>query len=399
MPTLVPAIREGNVLRPHHVPDNSLMVRVAGANYVYQTEVDLYAPDLSPELGSNVFAGTITVPPTFAGMHYHSQVPPIRHGVARNVDCPGCHWVDVEPASAAYRWQALDAFVATASAAAREIVYCFLATPTWASARPAEPGHYNPGGDAEPADMASLAAFAAAVCSRYRARGTPIRAFEVWNEPKFDDGGGVGQGNYFTGTAAALVQMARAVWGAVKAVDPTALVLTPSPTGLESRWIDGDRSGTDNLNRFLGAPDGAGGTGAQWIDAVAIHTYSHDGRNNVYAIPRMFANVKECMSLHGLAGREVWVTETSAIQPTLFSYVPQHQQEYIARTMLLALGSGAARVVWYAWDDPLGFDQKPEVAAFWDKLVALLAGSRITVVNSLADARVAAVIDGIRHVF
>jgi hypothetical protein len=399
MPIVVPAVREGSVLQPASVPANSLMVRVSGSSYVYQTEDDLYAPDLARDLGTNVFSGARSVATTFAGMHYHSQVPPIRHGVVRNVDCTGCHWAEIEPASGAFRWQALDDFVATASAAGREVVYCFLATPAWASARPAEAGHYNPGGDAEPADPASLAAFAGAVCSRYRAQGTPIRAFEIWNEPKFDDGGGVAQGNYFTGTPEAMAQMARVVWTAVKAIDPGALVLTPSPTGLEYRWIDGDRSGTDQLHRFLGAADGSGGTGAQWVDAVAFHTYSHDGRNNVHAIPQMFANATACMALHGLAGREMWVTETSAIAPTLFSYVAQHQQEFIARTLLLALGCGAARVVWYALDDPLGFDQKPAVATFWNGLVGVLAGARISVVNALADARVAAVVDGKRCIF
>ena len=399
MPILVPAVREGGVLRPRNVPDNALMLRVSGADYLYQTDDDLYAPDLSPDLGSNVFAGALTVANTFAGMHYHTKVPPIRHGVARNVDCAGCHWADVEPGNGSYRWQELDAFVSTASAAGREIVYCFLATPTWASARPSEPGHYNPGSDAEPADLASIGAFANAVCSRYRALGTPIRAFEIWNEPKFEDGGGVDQGNYFTGTPETMARIAQAVFKAIRAVDPIALILSPSPTGLEYPWQLGDRSGTDNLNRFLAASDGAGGTGGLWLDAIAFHTYSHSGLNNVFAIPQMFANVNACLALNGLGARELWVTETSAITPTLFSYVSQHQEEFIARTFLLALGSGAARVVWYAWDDPLGFDQKPDVAAFWDQLVGALSGAQLTLVNSLHSGQVAAIVGGARYLF
>lgn len=387
------------MLRPRSVPESSLMVRLASGNYVYHTHDDLFTADLPPELGSNVFSGELAVAPKFAGMHYHSQVPSVRHGVARNVDCAGCYWNDIEPTAGTYRWAALDAFVSNAFAAGRDVIYCFLATPNWASARPREGGHYNPGSDAEPADAATIGAFAAAVCSRYRALGTPIRAFEIWNEPKFENGGGVAQGNYFTGTASALAVMARVIYNAIKAIDPGVLVLSPSPTGLEYPWVEGDGSGTDNLHRFLTAADGIGGTGARWVDAVAFHSYSHNGANNVYAIPRMLANVRLCMARNGLAGREVWITETSAITPTLFSYVAQHQQEFIARNLLLSLGAGASRVVWYAWDDPLGFDQQATVIAFWDRLVGLLAGSRITLVNSLADARVAAVVDGNRYLF
>ena len=399
MPQVIPAIREGNVLRPRDPLPARLMTRLGSAGYVCHTEDDLFAPDLAPALGINVFSGTRQVAANFAGMHYHAQLPTVRYGVARNVDCGGCLWADVEPARGLYRWSSLDAFVAAAAAAGRDIVYCFLATPAWASARPTEPGQYGAGSDAEPADLAALGSFAAAVSARFLQRGTPIHAFEVWNEPKYDNGGGVAEGNYFTGTPSALAAMARTIWNAVKAADPAAIVLSPSPTGLEFPWFAGDRSGTDNLYRFLIASDGAGGSGAQWFDAVAFHAYSHTGTNNLYAVPQMLTNVRACLAVARIGEREAWITETSAIAPTLASFVSQHQQEYVARTLLLALGAGASRVVWYAWDDPLGFSDRPEVAAFWNTIVGLLAGRSITLVNSLADRRVAAVVDGARLIY
>jgi hypothetical protein len=63
---------------------------------------------------------------------------------------------------------------------------------------------------------------------------------------------------------------------------------------------------------------------------------------------------------------------------------------------LLALGCGVERVVWYAWDDPLGFAGQPAVAARWDALVAQLAGATLSMVNILVTRRVAAVVDGVR---
>jgi hypothetical protein len=287
--------------------------------------------------------------------------------------------------------------VANAAAGGRDIVFNFLGTPTWASARPAEPGHYARGGDAEPAAMADMSAFASAVCSRYHSRGTPITAFEIWNEPKYADGGTLNQGNYFTGTPQALAQMAKAVFQAIKAIDSAALVLSPAPTGLEYPWVDGDGSGTDNLNRFMAASDGAGGIGRDWVDAIAFHSYSHDGFNNLYAVPQMVANVRAVMALHNLSERQIWITETSAITPALASFVPQHQQVYIARTLLLALGSGVSRVIWYAWDDSLGFATQPAVAAYWNEITGALAGASISLVNALRNRRVAAVVDGKRY--
>ena len=395
MPVTVPVVRSGHVITPQSVPANSVGVAVSNNAYVFDTVDDFFAPDIAAHLGINVLASASVVSPRFAGMHYHVQRPTITYSVGRNVDVPGCMWVEIAAGGrGVYDWKALDAFVG--AAAGRDIVFDLMGTPTWASARPAEPGHYGAGSDAEPAESTDVADFAAAVCARYLALGTRITAFEIWNEPKYADGGGVAQGNYFTGTPQALAGIARAVWQAVKAVDAQALVLSPAPTGLEFPWVAGDRSGTDNLDRFLGAADGNGGTGRDWVDAIAFHAYSHDGTNNVFAIPQMVANVRACMASHGLTGRPVWITETSAITPALDSFVVRHQQDYIARTLLLALGCGVERVVWYAWDDALGFAGQPDVAARWNDLVGQLSGSTLSLVNSLSTRQVAAIVGGVR---
>ena len=398
MPISVPVVRAGNIVTPQFVPPNVIGVTVASNSYVFDTSEDFYLPDITARTGINVLATPLAVSRKFAGMHYHASLPTVDYAIARNVDVPGCIWSAIAPsARGVYDWSALDAFVAHAAAGGRDIVFNCFGTPTWASARPTERGHYGSGGDAEPAAIQDMADFAAAVCSRYRSRGNPITAFEVWNEPKYADGGSAAQGNYFTGTPQALAQMAKAVFQAVKVIDSTVLVLSPAPTGLEYPWVEGDRSGTDNLNRFMAASDGAGGNGRDWLDAVAFHSYSHDGYNNVYAIPQMVANVRAVMALHNLSERPIWITETSAITPALASFVPQHQQEYIARTLLLALGSGVSRVIWYAWDDPLGFASQPAVAAYWNELTGTLAGASLSLVNSLHNRRVAAVVDGKRY--
>jgi hypothetical protein len=397
MPIIVPVVRSGNIITPQSVPRDQIGLRVAANSYVYDVPDDLFLVDVPAHLGTNILATPLVVNRKFAGMHFHGEVPSIRYAIARNLDTGGCSWLDVASARSIYDWAGLDTFVQTAAAAGRDIVFNFTGTPPWASARPDEAGHYGKGSDAEPADMRDLADFATAVCQRYRAKGTPITAFETWNEPKYAGNGGVNQGNYFTGTPSALARMAKAVYQAVKAADPAALVLSPAPTGLEYAWQLGDRSGTDHLHSFMGASDGEGGTGRDWCDAIAFHSYSHDGYNNLFAIPQMVANVRRVMALHNLAGRAIWITETSAITPQLKSFVSQRQQEFIARTLLLALGSGVERVIWYAWDDPLGFHQQRSVARYWDEFTSVLAGSTLSVVNSLRSGTVAAVIDGKRH--
>jgi hypothetical protein len=397
VPVSVPVLRTGHIVTPQFVPAGSVGVAVSANSYTFDTQDDFFATDIPARLGTSVLATPRVIDPKFSGLHYHSALPTVAFGTARNVDVPGCMWASVAPrARGVYAWEELDTFIATAAAAGRDIVFNFLGTPAWASARPAEPGHYGGGSDAEPADVEDLAAFATAVCTRYKSRGTPITAFEIWNEPKYAGGGTREQGNYFTGSPSALARMARAVYRAVKAADATALVLSPAPTGLEFSWVRGDGSGTDHLDRFFAAPDGAGGAGRDWVDVVAFHAYSHDGENNLFAIPQMVANVRTCMALHGLSDRRIWVTETSAITPPLATFVPQRQREFIARTLLLALGSGVDRVIWYAWDDPLGFAQQPEVAAYWSEFTASLAGATLSLVNALRDKRVAAILGGNR---
>ncbi len=397
MPVIVPFVRSGGVVVPESVPAGVVRSRATADNYVFDTVDDLFDPGLSPWLGNNVLASPRVIPPRFAGMHYHVQRPTVHYSVARNVDVPGCMWWSIAAAGRGqYDWTALDAFVSDAAAGGRDVVFNFLGTPTWASARPSEAGHYAPGSDAEPASVDDLAAFASSVCARYVARGTPIAAFEIWNEPKYAGGGDVSNGNYFTGTPQALAAMGRAIFQSVKTRDAAALVLSPAPTGLEFAWTPGDGSGTDRLDQFLGAADGQGGAGRDWVDAIAFHAYSHDGTNNEFAIPLMVFNVQRCMALHGLAGRPIWITETSAITPALDTYVAQHQQDYVARTLLLALACGVERVVWYAWDDPLGFASQPDVALRWNTLVAQLAGATLEVVNVLDTRQVAAVVGGVR---
>ncbi len=397
MPVIVPLVRAGAVVMPMSVPAGSVGVSVSGNAYVFDIVDDFFSLDIPARLGVSVLSTPRVVDSRFAGMHYHARRPTVSYALARNVDLQGCMWWAIAAGGRGlYDWTALDAYVGDAAAGGRDIIFNFAGTPTWASARPGEPGHYAPGSDAEPADIADLGAFATAVCARYVARGTPVTAFEIGNEPKFAGGGGVAQGNYFTGQPQALAAMARAIHQAVKAQDPGALVLSPSPTGLEFPWVPGDTSGTDHLDRFLAADDGSGGQGRDWVDAIAFHAYSHDGTNNVLAIPQMVANVRRCMALHDLAGRPIWITETSAITPALDTFVAQHQQDYIARTLLLALGCGVERVVWYAWDDPLGFAAQPAVVARWDALVVQLAGATLSMVNILGMRRVAAVVDGVR---
>ncbi len=396
MPIHVPVVRTGAIVTPQFVPANAVGVSVAGNSYAFDTTDDFFSADIAPHVGTNILSVARVIERKFAGMHYHSEPPTINYAVARNIDVPGCLWSNIQSVRGSYAWAALDAFVDFSAAGGRDIIFNFMGTPTWASARPAEPGHYGSGGNAEPARVEDLAEFAAALCSRYRARGTPITAFEIWNEPKFSGAGGVAQGNYFSGTPQALARMAKAIFQAIRAVDAGALILSPATTGLEYPWVSGDASGTDYLDRFMAASDGASGTGRDWVDAIAFHAYSHNGYNNLYAIPQMVANVRACMALHDLIDRQIWITETSAITPALNTFVPQHQQEFIARTLLLALGSGVARIVWYAWDDPLGFAQQPGVASYWNEFTAMLAGSSVSVVNSLRNQRVAAVIDGKR---
>ncbi len=126
-------------------------------------------------------------------------------------------WDGLQPApGAAINWGGLDGAVNAAQGAGLKVLFSVVAAPGWA----ANPGSHFP---KNPQDLAS---FMTQMATHFKGR---VQAYEIWNEENFATE--VGPGNINAGQ---YVETLKVVYPAIKAVDPTVVVVSgaPTPTGV-----------------------------------------------------------------------------------------------------------------------------------------------------------------------
>ncbi|MFQ5459945.1 MAG: hypothetical protein ACE5EL_04050 [Anaerolineae bacterium] len=165
----------------------------------------------------------------------------------------GVGWRDVEAAKGEYDWSRVDFIVDTmARYGGLELLARIDHQPTWSRAD----GCTSSGPPDDPQDLAD---FAGAMAGRYAGR---IRAYEIWNEPNL-----AREWCGATPDPAAYAQLLGAAYGAIKAADPSALVisagLAPTGTGPPAAVPD-----EEYLRRMYQA---MGGTGAGYFDMLGLH--------------------------------------------------------------------------------------------------------------------------------
>ncbi|MCB1091631.1 MAG: DUF4347 domain-containing protein, partial [Verrucomicrobiae bacterium] len=156
-------------------------------------------------------------------------------------------WAVDEATKGTYDWSTTDSLVTKILAHQMSVLGMIYDTPTWLS------GSTNP--HTPPSDPAKFAAFAAATAKHYLGQ---ISAWEIWNEPNLSVFWTTGR------DAAAYTRLLKAVYPAIKAVNPNAVVITgglsPEPgTGLPGAVA------------YLAAMYAAGAAG--YFDAVGLHPY------------------------------------------------------------------------------------------------------------------------------
>jgi polysaccharide biosynthesis protein PslG len=231
-------------------------------------------------------------------------------------------WRAIEPTRGQYHWQYPDEVVAGAAYYGMDLIVRLDQHPAWASAAPLDL-------NAPPDDPATYAAFAGMVAARYRGQ---VKAYIIWNEPNLaTDWGGAAP------DPAGYAALLRAAYGAIKAADPNALVVS---AGLAST---NDRTGQAMDDRaYLEALYAAGA--GPYFDVLGAHPYgfayppedphgAHDGLN----LARL-ADLRAIMVRHGDAAKPVWATEMgwtvngtgAAAWQTV---TPEQQASYLSRAL------------------------------------------------------------------
>lgn len=377
------------------IPVGSLGILASPAGYTVAAPADFHAavpPSVNGAI-TNVFAGSKNISPDYFGLTFHrypggsTAQPPCTFKYARTHDyAPGSkrvRWSSIESSAGIYDWSALDQFVDVHAAAGRTIIHTLYGTPNWASARPAEASSYGPGIAAEPANLATWDAYCAACASRYAGR---IAYYEVWNEPNV--------AGFYTGTQTILAQMTRRAAQTIKGIDAAAKIISSPVTSLQGG------NGQSYFAAMMAASDGAASNMAAWVDTVGVHLYPNTAAS-IGSIPSMLATFAASLPGLGLTGKPIFNTEFGVLTPEMQAHSQTERAALLTRMLLLAAvcSGGCQASVWYDGDPDSTIGLTESDHWQWNATRSILTSGPVTVVNLLADGRVAAVIGGANYIF
>lgn len=264
----------------------------------------------------------------------------------------GTDWASIEPQRGVWNFNRIDAFLAASKKAHLKVLWTLGNTPQWASARPNERCAYGFGCAAEPAHLSDWRQYVRTVATRFRGR---IECYEPWNEVSFptdptftQPGAGGDPGEFFSGTVADMVNIARVAYEEIHRADPQACVLSPSFHS-SGNW-------TEKFDRYLAAG------GGKYFDVVSQHYYFAKEPEQIVPVMRA---MRQIMDKYGLSHVPIWNTEVGmSFQAQVSHWRGMSLADLVysltLRTYLINDWLGVSRVYWYAADNGnMGFyDQR-----------------------------------------
>lgn len=243
------------------------------------------------------------------GMNVFLEKEPERQNVVRSVQMlkdggvtfvrQSFPWQDIEPAPGQYSWAKYDFIVEQLNQAGIGILARVDTIPQWARPPTDDTTAFDKG---PPQDFNNYANFVAAIATRYKGR---IGHFQVWNEPNLNGEWG---GKPISPEQYGL--LLKYTWEKVKAVDPTALIVT---AGLAQTTEDGVK--TNNLNEldFIDRlyKSGAG----PYFDILSVMDYGLGNSPEDRRVSPDRTNfsrlllAREVMVRNGDAKKPIWVSE------------------------------------------------------------------------------------------
>lgn len=335
----------------------------------------------------------IKIPETFFGMTVQNRVNDNLAGVTAKVvrshdlKSGTAMWKYIEVADNVWNWTNIDAWVNAHYAAGRELVFTLYGTPAFWSARPTEQCAYGPtylGVAAEPSDTTKWSRFCTNVATRYLGK---IKYYEVWNEPNYQNNGTTTTGSsfYYSGTFATLADLMRLASVAIKAVDPTAQIISPPITDWSAT---ASQAAETWFTTFMATTTGAT-TPAALTDIAGVHLYL-PSPNKVQDLAGIIDRVNAAKTTAGISGLPTWDTESAPIGGDFSTLDNPTACALESRRLLTMAAKGIACSIFYQYDHgTMGFINRPQILAAREAIISKLRSGRMTNAHRFTDGRVA----------
>ena len=252
----------------------------------------------------------------------------------------GTGWSQIELAKGEFKWDNLEGALENAtSKGMTDILYVLGTTPEWAAQEVNEEDYPQPGAASAPANLDDWDEWVTAVVTRF---GDRINNYQIWNEANL--------ANFYRGTPAEMAQMTKRAYDIIKANDPDALVVAPSPsTRLTGAF---DRFFPEYLTELAKL---------DWpVDVWTVHTYP-DGQGNPATRALLIQKFTDALQAAGAPELPIWDTEVNygiagPGETPGQEITGDNAAGFVVRTYLDDIRLGVARSYWYIWSlQPLPF--------------------------------------------
>lgn len=227
-----------------------------------------------------------------------------------------------------------------------------------------------------PDDLDAWATAVTALVTRLRdTHGRTGVIYELWNE--------IDQASVYADPLASLGPYVKRTAQTIKALDPTAILLSPSLAGHDD---------AATLQAALGVSDGAGGILADWLDGVCWHFYTqseHAYEHPISYLQAVSAIRSACVP--NRVNKPIWCTE-SGFQSTAPNIGTRYQQR-----MLVFAALGVKQFLGYTYDSP-DFPVAPYESQ-WNVAASLLTAGAVISSCVVGLRTVQITINGIKYIF
>jgi polysaccharide biosynthesis protein PslG len=249
----------------------------------------------SPARSATSFAGIVSEDAFAHGSRYRSRTLDRERAAGVRLIRQPIHWDHVERSPGRYDFSRLDADLAAVSRRRIEFLPILFGSPPFRSSGPARGARR---GTYPPRDPADMGAFGAALAQRYGPDGsfwrrhpdlprTPIRAWQVWNEPNVPVYWPSGP------DPAAYSRLLEETASAIKRVDPRAEIV--------SAGLTNSRLGVPLVEYATKMFEAGAGRA---LDTFALHAYARDDGGMLQAV----ADTRRLLERLG-SSAPIWITE------------------------------------------------------------------------------------------